>query len=115
MMKSYVAAIALSLLPMSFALAQQSNAPNPAGAADQHRTRPSAVERFKALDTNNDGKLSKAEFVARSEQIFAKIDANNDGAVTQEEMQTAREKRRAAHHKTPGAAGQPAEQKPAVK
>lgn len=48
---------------------------------------------FQKCDTNNDGKLSKEEFMAcrnqRAAAHFDKIDANHDGYVTKEEMQKA--------------------------
>jgi hypothetical protein len=38
-----------------------------------------------ALDTNNDKKISLAEWLARPEPLFERGDANNDGRVTREE------------------------------
>jgi uncharacterized protein (DUF1800 family) len=43
------------------------------------------------VDTNADGMVSKAEFMAKHEEMFAKMDANNDGNLTKEEMKSARE------------------------
>ncbi|MEO7689319.1 MAG: EF-hand domain-containing protein [Sphingomonas sp.] len=37
-------------------------------------------------DTNGDGKISRAEFAAISEQRFARMDKNSDGAVTADEL-----------------------------
>lgn len=39
------------------------------------------VERIKALDTNRDGWVDRAEFRAQAGAQFAKLDANNDGRV----------------------------------
>lgn len=53
---------------------------------------------FKEADTNNDGSLSRDEFVAhaqkRSAELFAKMDANNDGKLTREEMDAFHQKMR---------------------
>ena len=37
-------------------------------------------------DTNGDGKISRAEFAAMSEQRFTRMDKNGDGAVTADEL-----------------------------
>lgn len=39
-------------------------------------------EKFAALDTVKDGKLSKAEFFVESQQMFASADTDKDGKVT---------------------------------
>jgi Ca2+-binding EF-hand superfamily protein len=61
----------------------------------QEKKGKSPDERFKALDTNNDGKLSKEEFVAqykddaekkgKAEMRFPRMDTNNDGFLSLEE------------------------------
>lgn len=51
------------------------------------------AERFEAADTNKDGKLDKAEFVASlperaqsfGDQVWERIDADGDGEVTREQ------------------------------
>ena len=48
--------------------------------------------RFMKADTNNDGNISKAEFVAQSEKHFAKLDTNSDGNVTKDELAAMKEK-----------------------
>jgi Ca2+-binding EF-hand superfamily protein len=62
----------------------------------QEKKGKSPDERFKALDTNNDGKLSKDEFVAqykddaekkgKAEMRFPRLDTNNDGFLSLEEF-----------------------------
>lgn len=47
-------------------------------------------------DTNKDGEISKAEFVAHANARFKKSDANDDGVVTREERRAEHERRRAA-------------------
>jgi len=37
-------------------------------------------------DTNGDGKISRAEYTAMSEQRFARMDKNGDGAITADEV-----------------------------
>jgi Ca2+-binding EF-hand superfamily protein len=65
------------------------------GTGAQEKKGKSPEEQFKALDTNNDGKLSKEEFVARvkddaekkakAEMRFSRIDKNNDNFLSLEE------------------------------
>ncbi len=45
------------------------------------------AERFKRLDKNADGKLSKDEVPAAVWERISQADANNDGAVTKEEAE----------------------------
>ena len=49
---------------------------------------------FKRVDTDNDGKVSRAEALAAAEAAFARADANGDGFVTPEEMKSARKAHR---------------------
>ena len=44
---------------------------------------------FKRMDTDNDGKVSRAEALSAAEAAFNRADANGDGFVTQEEMRAA--------------------------
>jgi len=48
-----------------------------------------------SADTDGDGLLSKAEFVAVHEKRFAEMDANNDGKVSRDEMKAHRESMKA--------------------
>lgn len=47
------------------------------------------------LDTDHDGKVSKAEFLAGAEKHFEELDANHDGFITPDEMASKREEIRA--------------------
>lgn len=47
---------------------------------------------MKMADTNNDGKISQAEFIAAADKRFTAIDADNDGRITKEERQAYRQK-----------------------
>ncbi len=49
-------------------------------------------ERLQQVDTNGDGMISKAEFMAQAESRFAKMDTNGDGRITQEERAGMRDK-----------------------
>lgn len=65
---------------------------------------------FEKLDTDGDGKVTKAEFEAFHAEKFTKMDADGDGVVTKEEAAAAREKfkehrgkKGERHHKAPPA------------
>lgn len=45
-------------------------------------------------DKNNDGVISKSEFMASHEEKFTKMDANGDGNITKEEINTYKENKR---------------------
>lgn len=55
---------------------------------DGHHKGQKMMER---VDTNGDGVISKAEFMAKHEEMFVKMDADKDGELTKEEMKNARE------------------------
>jgi Ca2+-binding EF-hand superfamily protein len=44
------------------------------------------------LDTDGDGKVSKAEATALGQKMFQRVDANSDGVITKEELKAARPK-----------------------
>lgn len=52
-------------------------------------------ERLQALDTNNDGAITRQEANAKKLQRFGETDTNNDGSITPEEIEAAMERRRA--------------------
>jgi hypothetical protein len=41
---------------------------------------------FEKIDTNGDGKVSKAEHTKAADERFARMDANKDGVLSQDEM-----------------------------
>ncbi len=45
-----------------------------------------AAKHFKMMDTDGDGKVSRAEHAAAARQMFTQCDANHDGIVTVAEM-----------------------------
>ena len=58
-----------------------------------------AAARFKKIDTNGDGKISRAEAQANAPRLaahFDEVDTNKDGFITPDEMKAARAKRQAA-------------------
>lgn len=57
------------------------------------------AKRLKKIDTDGDGKMSRAEFLAHAEQRFAKMDSDGDGFVTKEEGKAAHKKMRKEHKK----------------
>jgi len=62
-----------------------------AAMADNHKDGHHKGGMMQKVDTNGDGMVSKTEFMAKHEEMFAKMDANNDGNLTKEEMKSARE------------------------
>ena len=70
-----------------------------AGGRDPEKMREMFEQRFKKADTNNDGKLTKAEAEAGMPRVaknFDAIDANKDGLVTQQEIGASMQQRAAA-------------------
>jgi len=59
------------------------------------------VHLLRVADTNKDGKISKEEFTARQDALFAEIDKDKDGSITPKEMREYRQAKmeafRAAH------------------
>lgn len=53
---------------------------------------------MKMADTNNDGSVSQAEFMAAAGKHFDMADANHDGKITKEERDAARQKMKDAWH-----------------
>jgi Ca2+-binding EF-hand superfamily protein len=49
----------------------------------------SVADKFAAMDTNHDGKVSPDEHQVGAKMMFDKMDANHDGEVTASEMETA--------------------------
>jgi len=53
------------------------------------------IEKMKKSDTNGDGTISEAEFLAKAKEKFAEKDTNGDGQISQEEARAAHEAKRA--------------------
>ncbi len=71
----------------------------PCAFAEHHEGGQSSDAMFKAMDTNNDGKVSRAEHAASALKMFTEADANHDGRVTLAEMEAAHVKMQADHAK----------------
>lgn len=71
----------------------------PCAFAEHHEGGHSSDAMFKAMDTNNDGKASRAEHAASALKMFTEADANHDGLVTLAEMEAAHAKMQADHAK----------------
>jgi len=89
-MKLLIPALILAAAP-ALALAQPSAGGGGGGAGGPPRgpRTPEQVEaRFKSMDKNGDGSISKDEWTAagRREQGFARFDTNGDGKITLDEM-----------------------------
>lgn len=61
----------------------------PVGGPPSGAPRPSPADRFKALDKNSDGKITKDEADERMAAGFDNMDANGDGGITLEELTAA--------------------------
>ena len=55
-----------------------------------------ADDKFKLMDTNGDGKISRAEHAAGAQAMFGKMDANADGMVSADEMAAAHGERKSS-------------------
>lgn len=63
--------------------------------------------RMAAADANNDGDISRDEFLARPLEMFARLDANGDGGISAAERQSARERLAGELDDHGGRAGRP--------
>lgn len=71
----------------------------PCAFAEHHEAGQSHDAMFKAMDSNNDGKVSRAEHAASALKMFTEADTNHDGTVTLAEMEAAHAKMAADHAK----------------
>lgn len=62
--------------------------------------RPSIENLFKKMDTDKDGKLSKAEVKGPLKEDFDKVDANEDGFLSKEEIEKAPKPKRKGQRKS---------------
>lgn len=76
----------------------------PVAMAGEHGEAKHGGKMLEKIDTDADGKVSKAEFMTAHEARFTKADADADGFLTAEEMKAAwenmREKRRSANEES---------------
>ena len=57
------------------------------------------TQRFTAVDTDGDGVISPTEFSARPMAMFTRLDANKDGMLAADELPKRHHKKRRHHHK----------------
>jgi Ca2+-binding EF-hand superfamily protein len=91
-----------------------------ATAADKgDKADPEAI--FKKLDTNNDGSVTKEEYLAtkkaqkdtdKAGKHFEKLDANKDGKLSKEELAAGEKSKKAEAPAAPAAPAKPEEKKP---
>ena len=60
--------------------------------ADHHKGGDHKGKMMERIDTDGDGVISKAEFMAKHEEKFAKMDTDGDGNLTKDEMEAAKAK-----------------------
>ena len=93
------AAVAIFCLTVP-AMADEVSDPGQSGPrrhrADQARS--NAEERWKSLDPDNDGKISRSEW-QRNEQGFDQMDIDKDGFLTKEELRSAAREFHARHRR----------------
>lgn len=87
-MKKFLMSVALIGLMAGPAMAQAEGGPGGPGGKGAAMMK----EHHAKLDTDGDGNISKAEFLAGQEQRFNELDANSNGVIEKEEFQAFREK-----------------------
>lgn len=110
--KIALSALGAALLVGTAATASFAAPPPPGkGHGERMHIRPEMafVQLLKVADTNKDGKISKEEFAARQDALFAEIDKDKDGSITPKEMREYRHAKmeafRAAHPRPEGDEG----------
>ncbi|MGH9426265.1 MAG: EF-hand domain-containing protein [Terriglobia bacterium] len=75
-------------LPAMAAQGTDSQESRPSPSRVEERTRPNAEQRWKKLDQDGDGRISRSEW-QRNEQAFDRMDADKNGFLTKEELRAA--------------------------
>ena len=84
---SKLIALTFVMSASSLAIAASDTTTPPAQGQMKAQMQQKMQQHVKETDTNGDGNISKAEFMASCEKRFAKMDANGDGQITPEERQ----------------------------
>lgn len=66
-----------------------------------HRGHRGGMHHLARADANNDGAITREEFLARPTQMFARLDANNDGVISADERPQRRDGERAQRRERP--------------
>jgi hypothetical protein len=80
----------MTVLSMSFVFSSAAALAGHHGGCQGHK-----CKLMKRADTNDDGIVSKAEFMAQSEKRFSKIDTDGNDELSAEELKAARSKMKA--------------------
>ena len=109
MIRTFVMAGVAAVCLTGFAQAEAPAGEAPAGKHE--RMKQKMQEHWNQTDTDANGAISKAEFLAEAEQKFTKMDTNADGQITQDEREAMHQKMKdmwkkggEAHHPKPEAA-----------
>lgn len=86
-MKKLIALSVVGLFALP-ALAEE----GPGGPKGMHKGAGHFIEK---VDSDKDGKVSRAEFQAKGDAMFKEADSNNDGFITKDEAEASHAKRRA--------------------
>ena len=62
--------------------------------ADHHGGEGKKGKMMERVDTDGDGQISKAEFMAKHDSKFVEMDSNSDGFLSKDEMKEARQDRK---------------------
>ena len=98
-MKTITSILSLTALLCASSLtwAEGSNGEQTPPAHDKASMQQHMQKRLKEVDSNGDGNISKAEFMAQCEKRFAKMDTNGDGQISPEERQQAHQQMMQKH------------------
>lgn len=107
MKTSYYALALVLALPATAALAGPGDRFGGGEGGGSEMMRQKMHERMKEADTNNDGVISKAEFLAKAEERFNKLDKDGDGNITEAERDAMRQKMQSLKEKRGGGEGFP--------
>lgn len=89
------AMMCFALLGLSLTAQAESPLPNDIKPQLEQKQKEHKAKMLQKIDTNQDGQISKDEFVGEAERKFASMDSDSDGLLSPEEMQARHKERRA--------------------
>ena len=89
--------LAVVMIGSTSTVLAESGGEHPGRGEFREKMRNHMEQKIKETDTNGDGSISKAEFLAKAEKRFAKMDQNGDGQITPEERKAIRERMEERH------------------